>query len=70
MSIPADVRHRWGASRVVIFDHGTSIELRPLPDDPIAAVRGSMAGTGPTSDEIRRLEHEDQAAIEARKWGK
>ena len=69
MSIPADVRRRWAASRVVIFDHGTSLELRPIPDDPIGAVRGSMAGAGPTSDDIRRLERADGAAIETRKWG-
>lgn len=70
VSIPADVRRRWGAHRVVIYDHGTSIEVRPLADDPIAAVRGSMTGEGPTTDEIRRLEHEDEADVETRKWGR
>jgi len=34
-------------------DHGTSLELRPLPADPIGAVMGSLRGTGPTTDEIR-----------------
>jgi bifunctional DNA-binding transcriptional regulator/antitoxin component of YhaV-PrlF toxin-antitoxin module len=70
VSIPAEVRRRWGASRVVIFDHGTSLELRPIPDDPIAAVRGSMAGPWPSTDEIRAMERENDAAIEARKWGR
>jgi hypothetical protein len=70
VSIPADVRRRWGASRVVIYDHGNSIELRPIPDDPIGSVRGSMAGPGPSSDEIRDMERANDAAIEARKWGR
>jgi len=70
VSIPADVRRRWGASRVVILDHGTSIELRPIPDDPIGSLRGSMAGPGPTTDDIRQMERENDAAIEARKWGR
>lgn len=70
VSIPADVRRRWGASRVVIVDHGTSLELRPLPDDPIATVRGSLAGAGPSSSEIRRAEREADASAEARKWGR
>jgi bifunctional DNA-binding transcriptional regulator/antitoxin component of YhaV-PrlF toxin-antitoxin module len=70
VSIPADVRHRWGASRVVIVDHGTSLELRPLPDDPIAAVRGSLVGPGPSTDEIRAQLREEDAAAEAGKTGR
>ncbi len=69
VSIPADVRHRWRTNRVVIYDHGASLELRPLPDDPIAAVRGSMAGTGLSTDEVRALEREDDAARESRRAG-
>jgi bifunctional DNA-binding transcriptional regulator/antitoxin component of YhaV-PrlF toxin-antitoxin module len=70
VSIPADVRRRWGASRVVIFDHGTSIELRPIPDDPIAALRGVIAGSGPTTDDVRQQLRDEDAEIEARKWGR
>lgn len=70
VSIPAEVRRRWGVSRVVVIDHGSSLELRPIPDDPIAALRGAIAGSGPTTDEIRQLLRDEDAAIEARKWGR
>lgn len=70
MSIPADIRHRWGATRVILVDRGTSLELRPLPADPIGALMGSLAGPGPTMDEIRAQLDEEDAEIEARKWGR
>jgi AbrB family looped-hinge helix DNA binding protein len=43
VSIPAEVRRRWGTSTVAIEDEGDQIVLRPVPDDPIAAIRGSLA---------------------------
>lgn len=49
LSIPAAVRRRWGTSRVAIEDHGDRLIVKPVPDDPIAAARGSLAGrVGPT----------------------
>lgn len=54
----------------MIFDHGSSIELRPIPDDPIAAVRGSMPGLRMTTDEIRQMLRDEEAGVEARKWGR
>ena len=69
ISIPAEIRHRWGATRVILVDHGTSLELRPLPDDPIAAAMGSLAGVGPTTDELRaEARAEELLAYERKRW--
>lgn len=64
VSIPAEVRHRWGSSRVLIDDHGDALVLRPLPDDPIAAARGALKDPdrpAPTTDEVRRQLREEEA---------
>lgn len=69
VSIPADIRHRWGVSRVVVVDHGDAIELRPIPDDPIGAALGSLRSPGPTVDEIReRLRDEETEVYRRRGW--
>jgi bifunctional DNA-binding transcriptional regulator/antitoxin component of YhaV-PrlF toxin-antitoxin module len=70
VSIPAEIRHRWGdATRVILVDHGDSLELRPIPADPIGALLGMFAGPGPTSDEIRaQLREEEQLAYERKGW--
>ena len=70
VSIPAEIRHRWGVSRLILVDRGDSVELRPLPDDPIAAALGSLRGVGPTTDDIRAQLREEDALIENRKWGR
>lgn len=49
MSIPAEVRHRWGTRNVVIEDRGGSIVVRPIPADPISAAIGSLRGGRSTS---------------------
>jgi hypothetical protein len=58
---------------VLAEDHGDHLVLRPVPDDPIAAVRGifaeEFAAQGVTLDEIRRQEREEDAEIEERKYG-
>jgi hypothetical protein len=69
VSIPADIRHRWKAKRVILVDHGNALELRPIPEDPIAAAMGSLAGPGPTTDEIReQLRREELDAYERKGW--
>jgi bifunctional DNA-binding transcriptional regulator/antitoxin component of YhaV-PrlF toxin-antitoxin module len=68
VQVPAEVRRRWGTRRVLIEDLGNSLSIRPLPDDPIGAAVGSLAGPGPTSDEARRTWREEEAEAEARKW--
>ena len=69
VSLPAEIRRRWGTRTVSIEDRGDEIVLRPFPDDPISAVRGILKGrTQLTTDEVRQLEREADAEIEARKW--
>jgi bifunctional DNA-binding transcriptional regulator/antitoxin component of YhaV-PrlF toxin-antitoxin module len=67
VQVPAAVRRRWGTRNVLLDDLGDSIEIRPLPDDPIGAALGSLAGPGPTSDEARRQWREEEAEAEARR---
>ena len=70
VSVPAEVRRRWGTSSVLIEDHGDHLVVRPAPDDPIAAARGALKGKGRglSSDELRRLAREDEEAAEERKF--
>ena len=65
VSIPADVRHRWGTRRVVVEDQGTALLIRPIPADPIGAAVGSLAGRGPDSHELRSIVREEEVAIDS-----
>ena len=68
VSIPAEIRHRWGTSRLALDDRGAEIVLRPAPDDPIGALRGGLRlSDGMTSDELRRLAREEDAGGERRR---
>jgi len=73
VSIPAAIRHRWRTSRVFIEDRGGELVLRPVPDDPIAAARGSLAGrpgaSGMTSDDARARSREEEAEADGRRRG-
>ena len=42
VSIPASVRRRWQTQRISIEDTGEALVIRPLPDDPLAAAKGSL----------------------------
>ena len=71
VSLPAEVRHRWGTSAVLIEDEGDRLVVRPVPDDPIEGLRGILKGAVTarisTEEAIRRWREEDNAAME-RKW--
>jgi AbrB family looped-hinge helix DNA binding protein len=70
ISIPADVRRRWGVTRVRLVDHGDHVILEPIPDDVFSATFGAFAAKdGLTSDEMRRIEREEEAEREERKYG-
>ena len=56
VSLPAELRHRWGTPAVLVIDKGDYAIVRPIPDDPVTALRGSHAGPGPTSDSARVAE--------------
>jgi bifunctional DNA-binding transcriptional regulator/antitoxin component of YhaV-PrlF toxin-antitoxin module len=67
VSLPAAVRRRWRTSVVAIEDHGDSVVVRPLPDDPVAAARGTLKGrVGPT-DALRKRARVDDAVAERRR---
>jgi bifunctional DNA-binding transcriptional regulator/antitoxin component of YhaV-PrlF toxin-antitoxin module len=67
VTIPAEIRRRWGTRDVVLFDHGDSIMIWPSSGDPIHDARGSMTGSGPSADEIKRMLREQDRAIEERR---
>jgi len=70
ISLPADVRRRWGVTRVRLVDHGDHVTLEPIPDDIFAATFGLFpAKNGMTSDELRRLDREAEAEREERRYG-
>jgi AbrB family looped-hinge helix DNA binding protein len=71
VSIPAEVRQRWDTSTVSIEDDGDRIVLRPVPDDPIDALRGVFADyrrTDITGAEAIRAARDEDAEISERKW--
>ena len=56
VSLPAAMRRRWDADAVLVIDRGDYAIVRPIPDDIPFALRGSMAGPGASSDEVRAAE--------------
>ena len=73
VSIPAEVRHRWRTNRLFIDDRGSELILRPIPDDPLAAVRGLLAkrsgAVGTTSDDARARWREEEAEADTKRRG-
>jgi bifunctional DNA-binding transcriptional regulator/antitoxin component of YhaV-PrlF toxin-antitoxin module len=70
ISLPAEVRRRWGVDRVQLVDKGDYLTVVPVPNDIFAATFGAFASKdGMTSDELRRLEREEEAEREERKYG-
>ena len=53
ISIPSDIRRKWNVRRVLLVDEGDRLVLRPVPDDPIAAVAGKYSWIEATSDDMR-----------------
>lgn len=68
ISLPAEVRHRWGTSSVAMEDLGDRIVVSPLPDDPVAAARGALTGEArSTSEQLRRAARADEDRAEQRR---
>lgn len=68
VSIPAEVRHRWGTNRVLVDDRGDELAFRPLPMDPIAAAKGALRKRDdePSSGDTRTQTREEEAEAEIR----
>ena len=60
MSLPAELRHRWGAGSVLVIDRGDYAIIRPIPPDTVTALRGAYAGPGLSSDQARALDRADE----------
>lgn len=68
VSVPAEVRHRWGARALLAGDPGGELVPPPAPDDPVAAVRGIFAAEVSdrgTTDELLAGARAERAAREA-----
>lgn len=61
VSLPAELRHRWGAGYVLVIDQGDYAIVRPVPADTIASLRGAHSGPGPSSEQARQRERESEA---------
>lgn len=59
MSLPAELRHRWGAGSVLVIDRGDYAIVRPIPPDTVSALRGAHAGPGLSSEQARALDRAD-----------
>lgn len=58
--IPRDIRKKYGlkpGKEVDFVDLGKSIHLVPVPDDPVAALYGMLAGRGPSATRMLVEEH-------------
>lgn len=70
VSLPAELRHRWASRSVLVIDRGDYAIMRPIPSDPVAALRGVHAGPGPTSEQVRAEERAAESAREQRGRGR
>lgn len=61
VSIPADTRARWKTKEVVVVDLGDRVVMRPLPANPIGALRGKYKGRGPSTDRARKAARSEEA---------
>lgn len=66
ISVPAEVRHRWNTSRVLVEDRGDSLVITPAADDVISAARGALTGA-PSSDELRERARRDERVADRRR---
>jgi len=61
VSIPAEVRARWGTRRVVVVDLGDRVVLRPLGERPLDELAGKYRGRGPSTEQARERARTDDA---------
>lgn len=68
VSVPAEVRRRWGTTRVKITDEGDRLIVEPEPENPFRDLIGILAGPGPTSDEMKAEERAAEEERERRRY--
>jgi bifunctional DNA-binding transcriptional regulator/antitoxin component of YhaV-PrlF toxin-antitoxin module len=61
VSLPAELRHRWGSASVLVIDRGDYAIVRPIPIDPLTVLRGAHAGPGPSVEQARAAERAAEA---------
>jgi bifunctional DNA-binding transcriptional regulator/antitoxin component of YhaV-PrlF toxin-antitoxin module len=67
ISVPAEIRRRWGTSTLALEDLGDRLVLTPAPDDPIAAARGALVGESATdSASLRHAAREAELTAQQR----
>jgi len=68
ISVPAEIRRRWGTSTLALEDLGDRVVLTPAPDDPIGAARGALAGESATdAASLRRAAREADTTARQRR---
>lgn len=60
VSLPVEVRRRWGTSIVMYDDLGDRLVVRPVPEDPIAAARGILKGRLLPTEKLREIARRDE----------
>jgi AbrB family looped-hinge helix DNA binding protein len=70
ISLPAELRRRWGVRQVRLIDHGDHVEIRPLPDDVFGRLRGRHADTGIDTEALRREARAEDDEADARRSGR
>ena len=68
VSLPAQVRRRWGASRVRMTDEGGRLIVEPASDNPFDDLIGILADGSISSDDMEREEREAERERDRRKW--
>ena len=64
ISLPAALRRRWGVDRVLVVDRGDYALIRPMPDNVIEFLQGSVPTGGVGLDDIRAQERDADASRE------
>jgi AbrB family looped-hinge helix DNA binding protein len=71
ITLPAEVRRRWGSQRVLMLDRGDHVVVRPVPADPVDALRGSATFEVPDGLSFAdwwEREKLEQLDAEERRW--
>lgn len=53
ISLPSALRRRWGVGRVLVVDRGDYAIVRPLPEDIVGFLRGSVTSSGGNLEDVR-----------------